>query len=72
MKPIYLYFKTPTKQKLIFFRTRMTKSLIWQKYSAMWQSDSEEIPWLYCARIHDRKVGLTLCTEKTFQANFNK
>ena len=38
LKSIDFYVKTPTKQILIFFRTRPGESVIWQKPSAMWYS----------------------------------
>ena len=33
LKFIYFQFLTPNKQMMVFFRTRLGKTLIWQKFS---------------------------------------
>ena len=39
LKSIYFHFKTPTKNISVFFRTKLGKGFIWQKFSATSESD---------------------------------
>ena len=42
LKFIYSHFQTPNKQLIVFFRTRLGKILIWQKFSERWESDFKD------------------------------